>query len=63
MKDLRACRKCGRITKDLRCPDPECGGETTLEWDGFIYIINPQSSVLARNIGKNKEGEYAIKTR
>lgn len=63
MKDLRACRKCGRITTNLKCPDPECGGETTLEWDGYIFIINPSSSTLAKNLGKSKDGEYAIKTR
>ncbi len=61
MKELRACRKCGKITKELKCP--ECGGETTLEWDGYIYIIKPELSLLAKKIGKEKEGEYAIKTR
>ncbi|HEU13079.1 MAG: transcription elongation factor subunit Spt4 [Thermoplasmata archaeon] len=63
MKELRACRKCGRVTTELKCPDPQCGGETTLEWDGYIYIIRPELSSLAKKIGKTTEGEYAIKTR
>jgi len=61
MKELRACRKCGRITTELKCPD--CGAETTKDWDGYIYIIYPEKSELAKKIGKTKEGEYAIKTR
>ncbi|MGC8647131.1 MAG: transcription elongation factor subunit Spt4 [Thermoplasmata archaeon] len=63
MKNLRACRKCGRITTELKCPDPTCNGDTVEEWDGYVYILNPQLSTIAKIFNKNKEGEYAIKTR
>ncbi len=60
----KACLKC----KYLVQPDvevcPNCGArEFTFEWDGAVIIMDPKTSELARLLGYDKPGKYAIKTR
>lgn len=55
---LRACRVCKRVTEEQKCH-----GDTVLEWKGYIYILNPEKSIIAKRAGINQVGEYAIKVR
>jgi DNA-directed RNA polymerase subunit E" len=61
MHEYRACRKCHRVTEEFKCPD--CGGETVLEWDGFVYILNSKNSKIAQHMNVSKDEQYAIKVR
>jgi RNA polymerase subunit RPABC4/transcription elongation factor Spt4 len=38
-------------------------GEFSTNWQGRIYIVNPEESQIAEHIGVEEEGEYAIKVR
>ena len=60
MKDLRACKNCRRITTEIRCP--YCGGETTLEWHGYVFIVDKNLSRIAKEMNL-ENGEYAIRVR
>lgn len=35
----------------------------TPSWNGRLFIIDPAKSEIAKKIGINKKGEYAIKSR
>ncbi len=60
MNDLRACRKCKRITKEKECPI--CHGETTDEWHGYVFILNSKLSRIAKEMNA-ENGEYALRVR
>lgn len=38
-------------------------GEFTSSWQGRVYILHPEKSEIADQIGAEEEGEYAIKVR
>ncbi len=59
-KELRACRNCRRITTEEVCP--YCGGETTHEWQGYVFILNKDSSRIAKEMGADN-GEFALRVR
>lgn len=43
---------------------PICKGNLfTDNFKGRIYIVDPQNSIIAKNVGFNVKGEYAIKIR
>ncbi len=60
MSELRACKVCRRITTELTCP--YCGGETSTEWHGYVYILNSEMSQIAKEMGA-ENGEYALRVR
>lgn len=61
MKGLRACKKCNRLTTETICP--YCGGETTHLWKGLAVIVDHKRSEVARVMGVEEDGEYALKVR
>ncbi|MEL9914411.1 MAG: transcription elongation factor subunit Spt4 [Thermoplasmatales archaeon] len=61
MIKLRACRNCKNITENTKCE--KCGGDTVLEWKGYIFVLNPEMSLIAKKAGITSQGEYAIKVR
>jgi transcription elongation factor SPT4 len=59
MREL-ACRKCKTLTSEKSCPN--CGStELSNEWAGLIVIINPGRSQVAKTLGIEKPGRYALK--
>jgi DNA-directed RNA polymerase subunit E" len=57
-----ACKNCGYITRDSSCS--VCGGkELSTDWAGFILIIDPKNSKIAKKMGVSMPGWYAIKVR
>lgn len=60
MNDLRACKRCKRITTEDICP--YCGGETTTEWHGYVFILNSKLSQIAKEMNA-QDGEYALRVR
>ena len=56
----KACLKCKFITNDQTCPN--CGSTSfTTDWSGVVFIVDPESSSIAKQIGAKKVGRYAIK--
>jgi len=60
MVKVKACKKCKTIYSGAKCPS--CGSEEgKAEFKGKVVILNPEKSEIARNLKKDKKGEYAIK--
>ncbi len=58
----KACKRCKLFVNESECP--ECKTSTfTTNWQGRFAVINPEKSYIAKQIGIEKEGEYAIKVR
>ena len=57
----KACKHCKSIFEGAQCPN--CGGqETTDNFKGRLYILNPEESVIAKNLKIEKKGKFAVRT-
>ena len=57
-----ACKECHLILEDKscpRCPD----SEVSREWQGFVEVLNPEKSDLAKDMGIRTPGRYALRVR
>ena len=58
----KVCRKCRLFVEGSECP--VCKGSSfTDTWNGRLYIMNFDKSVIAKKSGIKANGEYAIKAR
>ncbi len=58
----KACKICKTIYEGDKCP--KCDSkEFTDSYKGKIYVLNSEKSEIAKNIGINSKGKFAIKTR
>ncbi len=57
----KACRNCRAVIPENESTCPYCGSKDfTDEWYGLIIIINPEKSSLAKMLGINRRGMFAI---
>ena len=61
MIQLKACRNCSSITDQNKCP--RCGGEVSREWQGYLIVIDPEKSEIARKMGIRASGRYALRVK
>ena len=57
-----ACKECHLILEEgtcPRCPD----SEVSREWQGFVEVLNPDKSELAKEMGIRTPGRYALRVR
>ena len=57
-----ACKECHLILEENscpRCPD----SDVSREWQGFVEILNPEKSDLAKEMGIRTPGRYALRVR
>jgi DNA-directed RNA polymerase subunit E" len=58
----KACRDCNFITDADTCPN--CGGTSLSEdWTGYVLVLDPGNSEIAKRLGVTKPGRYALKVR
>ena len=57
----RACKNCSFITEADVCPN--CGGTTSKDWQGYVIIIDHNKSEIAKKMGVNVDGKYALRVR
>ncbi len=59
----KVCRECHRLVSGQSCP--VCGNDATLssDWSGYVVIIDPARSVIAKKLGITIPGKYALKVR
>jgi len=57
-----ACQKCSRILYENICPVCK-DDKTTDNWSGIVVILDPERSKIAKAIGVNVPGAYALKVR
>ncbi|MDD3083851.1 MAG: DNA-directed RNA polymerase, subunit E'' [Candidatus ainarchaeum sp.] len=57
----KACRECRFLIEEgEKCPN--CGNATfTTFWRGYVIIINPENSEIAKKMGIAKMGKYALR--
>lgn len=61
-KVFKACRRCKALVDRNTEICPVCGSrDFSDEWEGVLIIIDPARSDLAKMLGIEKPGRYAIK--
>ncbi|MEM1944828.1 MAG: transcription elongation factor subunit Spt4 [Nitrososphaerota archaeon] len=56
----RACRNCRRIVLGPTCD--VCGSsDLAVNFSGLLIILDPEKSVIAKELGITKPGHYAVK--
>lgn len=58
---MLACKSCHALSLEENCP--ACGGEMSKEWQGFLEILDPENSVLAKEMGIRTPGKFALRVR
>ncbi len=61
MKVQKACKHCSYITEEDVCP--LCGNPTSTEWQGYVIIIDHTKSEIAKRMGVNVNGKFALRVR
>ena len=62
MAKKKVCKKCKILVQGPECP--LCKGKSfSTNWQGRLYIIDPNKSLIAKKIGITAKGEYAIKVK
>ncbi|MCD6478773.1 MAG: DNA-directed RNA polymerase, subunit E'' [Candidatus Diapherotrites archaeon] len=61
MQKEKACRNCRRvIEKGSECPS--CGSTSfTTFWRGYVLVIDPEKSEIAKRMQINSAGKYALR--
>jgi DNA-directed RNA polymerase subunit E" len=49
------------ISEGAKCP--RCGGETSREWQGYLLVVDPEKSEIARKMGIHASGRYALRVK
>ncbi|HLC52746.1 MAG TPA: transcription elongation factor subunit Spt4 [Candidatus Nanoarchaeia archaeon] len=62
MVKKKVCKKCKLFVEGETCPSCK-GNSFTNNWQGRVYITNPVHSMIAKKVGMEAKGEYAIKVR
>jgi len=61
MKIMKACKKCSYVTEEDKCP--LCGSETSKDWQGYVIIVDHTKSEIAKRMGINVNGRFALRVR
>ncbi len=60
-KRERACKECRRLVQGSECPACKTS-DLTKNWEGIVIVVDPDSEI-ARTVGIDTPGKYAIKMR
>ncbi len=58
---MRACKNCMRLSEGEKCPI--CGSGTSQYWSGYLAVIDPENSQIAKKMELTTPGQYAVKVR
>ena len=56
----KACKQCRRIVKENFCPVCK-DSQLTSNWKGYVMIIDPENSEIAKKLEIKTPGRYAIR--
>jgi len=62
MSKKKVCKKCKMFVEGSQCPACKSNQFSTV-WQGRINVLDANKSSIAKKIGINVKGEYAIKCR
>jgi DNA-directed RNA polymerase subunit E" len=57
----KACTRCHRIMEDEKCAI--CNLATSRNWSGFLIVVDPENSEIAKELQIQLPGEYALRVR
>lgn len=58
----KACRNCNFITEGNTCS--VCGGaQLSNDWSGYVVVIDPENSEIAKRLNITQPGKYALRVR
>lgn len=57
----KACKECGKVTKMDVCVT--CNTKTSTDWIGYVSIIDPEKSEIAKNLNIKLKGKYALRVK
>jgi len=66
MAKKRICKNCKYVLTDESidvCPNCSAKGKWNENYQGRVYVFDPESSVIGKKIGAKVKGEYAIRSR
>jgi len=58
---IRACKSCHRLSEGETCQ--VCKTSASQYWSGYMAIVDPDNSEIARIMEIKTPGEYALKVR
>jgi DNA-directed RNA polymerase subunit E" len=61
MKNLKACKVCSFLSEENECPI--CNNHTSREWQGYVIIVDHNKSQIAKAIGIETNGKFALRVR
>lgn len=59
----KACTVCHALTKENLCPKCKTSSSLSDDFSGLVIIFDPVGSSIAKAMGVNEKGRYAIKVR
>lgn len=62
MSKKKVCKRCKFFVEGDECPQCQIASFTN-NWQGRVYITDPNHSLIAGKVGYKLKGEYAIKIR
>lgn len=58
----KACKNCHQIVDGKVCP--ACKGTSfSNDWTGYVVVIDPENSEIAKRLNINTPGKYALRVR
>ena len=61
---FKACRRCKSLVPRDAARCPVCGStDLSEDWEGAIIVLDPEKSRLAKSLGFDKPGRYALRVR
>lgn len=58
---MRSCKACNLLTEGEVCPS--CQGKTSQYWSGYLGVVRPEKSEIAKRMEKKVPGQYSLKVR
>jgi DNA-directed RNA polymerase subunit E" len=58
----KACKTCKMFVEGDVCPSCK-GNQFSTNWQGRLFILDPERSEIGKKIGITVKGEYAIKVK
>lgn len=55
-----ACSECHRVLDEDNCPHHPAASVTT-DWQGYVVVLDPARSEIARQLNIDAPGTYALK--
>jgi len=58
----KACKNCHRIVEGKTCP--ACKGSSfSDDWTGYVVVVDPENSEIAKKLNITQPGKYALRVR